>query len=381
MAKRILIFSTAYYPHVGGAEVSIKEITDRIQDFEFDLITAKLSPDLLARERVGNVNVLRIGVGIPIFDKLFLPFRGFFAVRKLQRQYNYHAFYCVMATFASGAAYLFNMFSRNKVPIILNLQEGDSEEHFEKRWFGLINLSWKMALKRTDLLTVLSRFLKDRALNFGYTGEVEVVPNGVDANRFNIELSSTERLEIRQKFGLESGDIVLVTTSRLVKKNGVGDVIESLAHLEKKVKFLILGEGDLKEELQNLATKVGVSDRVIFAGNVSQEILPKYLKAADIFIRSSLSEGFGISFIEAMAARIPVIATAVGGITDFLVDGETGYFCKPGDPANIATTIMRVMSMDDKNRVVENAYKMVLEKYDWERIVPRIKKIFENIKK
>ena len=103
----------------------------------------------------------------------------------------------------------------------------------------------------------------------------------------------------------------------MVIKNGVGDVIKALPKLSENIKFVILGEGELKQKLIKLAKDLGVSDRVIFKGFVSHEKIPKYLKACDIFIRPSLSEGMGNSFIEAMACRIPVIATPVGGIVDF----------------------------------------------------------------
>lgn len=380
--KKVLIFSTAYYPFVGGAEVAVKEITDRLSDFEFDLITAKLKADLPNKERVGNVDIYRLGFGLPVLDKLLLPFWGAIVVNRLQRKNAYLAFYCVMATFASGAAYIFNIFSSQKIPIVLNLQEGDSEEHFGSRWLGLINFSWRMALARTSVLTVLSQFLGDRAKRFGYKGEMKIIPNGVDVRKFELKTwNLEERGRVRKDLGLNEVDIALITTSRLVKKNGVEDVVKALSDLPSNVKFVICGVGELEESLKLKAKSLKVEDRVIFAGNVSQDILPKYLKACDIFVRPSLSEGFGISFIEAMASKLPVVATPVGGITDFLQDGETGYFCKPNNPESVADTIKRVLADPSKNAVVEKAHRMVLEKYDWDKIVPEIGKIFENIKK
>lgn len=389
-SKKVLIFSTAYYPYVGGAEVAIKEITDRIPDVEFHLITARFSKKIPFKEKIGNVLVYRLGVGIPLLDKLLLPFEGALFVRHLQKKNNYQAFWCVMATFASGAAYLSNIFSNKKVPIILNLQEGDSEEHFSKRWFGLIDLSWKMALKRTHILTVLSQFLKDRAERFGYKGEARIIPNGVDLNKFKIEnskLKIKERQEIRNELGLQEKDIVLITSSRLVVKNGVGDVIEALTLLPKEVKFIICGVGELETSLKLKVKRLKLEDRVIFKGFVSHTEMPKYLKACDIFIRASLSEGMGNSFIEAFASGIPVVATPVGGIVDFLKDPtsqgydgtsvQTGYFCEPENPESIAATVKRVIADPNKDKVVENAYNLAIEKYDWDKIAPEMRKVFD----
>ncbi|MDP2947119.1 MAG: glycosyltransferase family 4 protein, partial [Nanoarchaeota archaeon] len=119
--------------------------------------------------------------------------------------------------------------------------------------------------------------------------------------------------------------------------------------------------------------------RVIFMGYVEHSVLNKYLKACDIFIRPSLSEGFGNSFIEAMTCKIPVIVTPVGGITDFLIDNKTGYFCKPENSESIAKTIKKVISDPNKSRIIENAYNMVLQKYDWNLIAQQMLAIFDNI--
>ena len=96
--------------------------------------------------------------------------------------------------FCFGAAYVANIIKFYKpVPIILSLQEGDSEGHFRNRWFGLINLSWRLALKRTKILTVLSSYLAERAKKFGYKGEIKIIPNGVDVKNFDFELNSRRK--------------------------------------------------------------------------------------------------------------------------------------------------------------------------------------------
>lgn len=392
--KKILIFSTAYYPFVGGVEVSVKEITDRIPGIQFDLITARLDSKVSKAafdipERVGNVNVYRVGFGFKTLDKILLPFWGAFRAIKLDNKNHYDFYWCIMATFASGAAYIANILKFwRSAPIILTLQEGDSEEHFKYRWFGLINLSWKLALRNTNKLTALSNFLAERARRFGFKGEIKIIPNGVDINKFEIRNSKSEieeRKKIRQELELKESDVVLVTSSRLVKKNGVGDVILALTKLPENIKFIIFGEGELKESLKLLAKSLEVSERVIFKGYVSHENLPKYLKACDIFIRPSLSEGFGNSFIEAMACKIPVIATPVGGIPDFIFDPSntsgqvaTGYYCEPENPESVANTIQKVISDPNKNEIIENAYNMVKEKYDWDLIAKQMSVVFNK---
>lgn len=380
-SKKILIFSTAYYPLVGGAEVAVKEITDKISDFQFDLITARFKNNLPKFEKIGNINVYRLGFGIPILDKLFLPFWGAVFALRLNKKNCYNAYWCMMVTFASGAAYIANILKFWKLtPVILTLQEGDSEKYLKTKWFGLIDFSWYLALQRSNVVTVISNYLGERAKRLGFTGEIKIIPNGVDMQKFSKEILIEEKNKIRKDLDLEEKDVVLVTTSRLVIKNGIGDVIKALKFLPENIKFVIMGDGELKKKLENLAKDLDVSERVIFKGFVSHEKLPKFLKACDIFIRPSLSEGMGNSFLEAMTVGLPVITTPVGGIPDFLKDKETGLFCKVNDPESIAEKVMEYVNNPDlTNRIVETAKKMVLEKYDWNLVAKNMERIFNRL--
>lgn len=383
--KKILIFSLAYYPrHIGGVEVAIKEITDRIlfAEFEFDMITmAKHKPSF---EKMGNVNVYRVG---PLWlnktktfwklYKYFFIFSAFFKAVKLHRKNHYDIVWSMMANYAGFAALFFKIFNPS-VPFLLTLQEGDPIDYIKRRARPVYPL-FKMIFKRADTIQAISNYLADFGKSMGFKGEPVMIPNGVDIKNFDINLSLEEREQIRKELNLEERDIALVTASRLVVKNGVGDVIKALPKLNQNIKFIILGEGELKEKLKELAKKLNVSDRVIFRGFVSHDKMQKYLKACDIFIRPSLSEGMGNSFIEAMATSIPVIGTPVGGIIDFLIDNKTGYLCQPQNSESVAETIQKVISDSNKNQITENAYNMIVEKYDWNLIAQQMKNVFSNI--
>lgn len=368
--KKILIFSTAYFPFVGGAEITVKELTDRLGDeIEFDLITARMSMNMSKVERVGKVNVYRLGVGIELVDKLLVPFLGAIKVLRLQKKNHYAAYWCIMASFATGAAFIANWFQK-RVPIILTLQEGDSENHINFKRFGLIGFSWRLALRRADILTAISTYLLERGRKLGFRGKGVLIPNGIDIKKF---ANYTPR-----SIGKE---IVLITTSRLSPKNGVGDIISAMKLLPEEIKLKIAGTGALEPKLKSQVRRLELENRVEFLGFVSQTDLPNLLHAADIFIRPSHSEGQGISFIEAMAASLPVVATPVGGIPDFIKDGETGVFCKPRDTESIAQAVMRLVNDEGlQGRVRTNALNLVREKYDWDLIAEEMKnKVFLSV--
>ncbi len=383
--RRILIFSTAYFPFVGGAEVAVKEITDRLGDgFEYDLITAKFERNLPKEEKIGNVNVYRIGSGYSMLDKLLLPFRGAKKVRSLNEKYGYYAFWSIMASFAAGAGYIFNIFQgisgRKKVPMILTLQEGDSENHLSYKWGGLISLSWKSALRRTDILTAISTFLLKRAERNGFSGKSVLVPNGVDLKIFSEHFDDAVKEEMKKKVGKNAGDVLLVTVGRLTHKNGTDDLIRCLPALSKHIRLIIIGKGDDRVKLEKLAASLDVRERVNFLGFVPYEEIPKYLSVCDIFIRPSRSEGFGNAFIEAMASGLPVIATPVGGIPDFIDDRSTGLFCAPDSPQSIAQAIEVILGDPAlKMAMVEKARARVVDRYNWDFIAQEMKAVFNML--
>jgi len=175
----------------------------------------------------------------------------------------------------------------------------------------------------------------------------------------------------------------VITTSRLVFKNAVGDVIKALPFLPLEVKFLVLGVGPDENKLRGLVAELKLENRVLFLGNIEHKDMPKYLKISDIFIRPSISEGLGNSFIEAMAAGLPTIGTPVGGIPDFLIEGETGFLCQPNDPQSIADTINRILNLDKArlDQIKKNASRLVSEKFNWEVVGASMRRIFLAITK
>lgn len=359
--KKILIFSIAYFPHIGGAEVAIKEITDRLRVFEYDMITLNFGNDL-GQEKIGNINIYRVGGA-----KFLFPIRAYLKAKELNKEKKYDLIWSIMAAYAGFASLFFKM--KFNTPFLLTLQEGDSEKHILKR-VGILYLLWKKIFKKADCIQVISNYLSDFAKKYGANCPIEVIPNGVDLNKFK---SKIENLKIND-------EIILITTSRLVKKNAVGDIIEALKYLPENVKLIIIGDGTEKEKLSALSSRLSVQERISFLGYLEHEEMIGHLQNADIFIRPSLSEGLGNSFLEAMAVGIPVIATSVGGIPDFLTNEVTGLFCEVNNPKSIADKVEMYLENDElRKKIVSNAQNMVTQKYDWNLISQKMENLFNKI--
>lgn len=409
-SKRILIFSLTYEPFIGGAEIAVNEITERLPHYEFDMITLRLDSSLQCFEKVGNVSVYRIGfteknalksnkVSFPLsLNKFFFPILAMWKALFLYRKRKYDAIWSIMAAYAGFAALFFKIF-HPRVPYILTLQEGDPIHHIRRR-VRFVHPIWQFIFLKADIIQAISNYLASFACDVGYIKQIEVIPNGVDLSLFTHNHPPHELEHLKNMIGKRthfSGQVgvvdrqdhvLLVTASRLVPKNGVEDIIKSLVYLPKHVFLLIIGDGFLMKRLKFVVEELNLSDRVHFEGFISHDKLPPYLCVSDIFIRPSLSEGFGNAFVEAMAMRVPVIATPIGGITDFVFDpyktidkDPTGLFCAVNNPKSIAYCV-RVFLSDEKlkNKIIENAEKMVKEKYDWNLVAKDMdERVFKKV--
>ena len=207
--------------------------------------------------------------------------------------------------------------------------------------------------------------------------KVHLIPNGVDVNRFNTFLDGSR---IRKKLGLKDQAIVF-TLRKHDSKYGIEFLIRAAAIVKRihpKIVFIIGGDGPLKNYHEKLAMLLGVSDIVIFTGEIPQEEMPFYYAMSDIAVTPSVQEAFGLVITEAMACGKPVIGTRVGGIPDQIIDGYNGFLVTPKNPLEIAQKICWMIENPDKaNQMGLNGRKTVEEKFNFNK---RTKDIFSLYK-
>jgi glycosyltransferase involved in cell wall biosynthesis len=356
--KKILIFSMAYFPHVGGAEVAVKELTDRIHDIEFHMVTMRFSAAEPREEKMGNVIVHRVGIpGSTLIHKFFFQIFSVRHAMSLHKRVGFDAVWALMAHSAGVPAALFKL-RYSTVPMLLTLQEGDPPRQIERTMLPLWPL-FSRAFTHADRVQTISNFLGEWARVRGFSGPLVVIPNGVDLKHFTGEPISHE-------------GTVLITASRLFYKNAVDNVIEALPLLPE-VHFQIAGIGPEESKLRQKAKELKVEERIHFLGHIDHAQLPILLRSADIFIRPSRSEGMGNAFIEAMASSIPVIGTAVGGIPDFLKDGETGFVVEVDNPKSIADAVEKILKNPQQTQTIVKKAKELSTQYDWDMLAIRMR--------
>ncbi len=370
---KVLIFSLAYYPYIGGAEIAIQEIAKRLQsEFEFDLIGCRFSSADKPEEKIGNVRVLRVGLGGRL-DKYLYPWRALALAVKLHQRNNYKIVWGVMGSYGGLAALMFKR-KFPEVKYLLTEQSGDS------KWFWLVRTWWwrpwfKKIYQQADFIQVISSYLAKVVRGYGYQGELKIIPNGID-----LSWQQMDSILLDKSLSLPPHSKVVLTVSRLVKKNGLEFLIKAMALLPDNYHLLIIGEGPLRGSLQRLVGKLKLKHRVHFLGQIPYHHLPAYYARADVFCRPSLTEGLGNVFLEAMAMRVPVVATPVGGIVDIIKDRENGLLVKVGDPQDIALNLKEAVENEAlRQRFIQAGAALVKDKYSWDKIARDMRQIFLDL--
>ncbi|MBW3626435.1 MAG: glycosyltransferase [Actinobacteria bacterium] len=195
---------------------------------------------------------------------------------------------------------------------------------------------------------------------------ITVVPCGVDLGHFRPE----GPVELRRP-----GRRRVVVLSRLVERKGIGNVIAALAEVPG-VELVVAGgppagmvDDDVEaRRFRAMATSLGVADRVELRGAVSREHVPALLRSADVVACCPWYEPFGLVAVEAMACGVPVVASAVGGLGENVVDGVTGLLVPPRQPRRIAEALAAVLGDDERRRAMGTAGRRRAERFGWERV-------------
>ena len=236
------------------------------------------------------------------------------------------------------------------------------------------------SMERAKRIITISHFTRERLLELGIEEkEIEVIPPGVDSLRFRPDLDADAVLKKHHLFGRQ----VILTVSHLVRRKGHANVIRALPRVLEKVPeaiYLIVGRGPEDDNLRKLAQTLGILDRVVFAGFVSNEEIPLYYNVCQVFIMPSYEikeegdvEGFGIVFLEANACGKPVIGGRSGGVVDAVVDGETGLLVDPLNTEEISVALVKLLTDESlAERLGQRGRKRVEKELSWEKVTERI---------
>lgn len=238
---------------------------------------------------------------------------------------------------------------------------------FKKQYLKLIFKHASMVIALTEDMRREIREICDR--------QVVVVPNGVDLNQFE----NVSGKDIRRQLEISVGRKVIVFVGRLHPIKGLGYLVRAMKLVKERNKDAVLvmvGGGEEKGRLEKLAADLGLLEDIRFVDSVASEEVPRFLMASDVFVLPSMSEGFPNVILEAMACGLPIVATRVGGLPEIIEDGKNGLLVEPGNPEQIAGSILQLLGDDRVREKISENNREKVKNYDWERVIDKLEEIY-----
>jgi glycosyltransferase involved in cell wall biosynthesis len=329
----VLIVTYEYPPLGGGGGVIFRDLAEELaRDMDVTVLTSGRT-GLPARETDGRLEIIRVPVLMRNAESTAsLPsMLSFFpsslrAGAKLMREQHFDLVHTSFAV-PSGPSGLL-LARKFGLPHVLSLHGGDiydPSKTLSPHRTPLLKQTVRWVIHGSDRVVAQSSDTRKRALAIYGERPIDTIPLAIRPPEF--EKISREDLGL----DLSPDDVVLATVGRLVARKGLAELIEILADLaDPRFKLLVVGEGPERAALEDLARECEVADSLRFCGFVAEEVKWQILAAADLYVSTSLHEGFGIVFLEAMENELPVLCYDRGGQVDFVND-EVGRLLPLGD--------------------------------------------------
>jgi N-acetyl-alpha-D-glucosaminyl L-malate synthase BshA len=237
----------------------------------------------------------------------------------------------------------------------------------------------RFAIEQSDGVTSISQYLRERTIKeFKIKRDIEVIPNFVNCD-FYVPLSDDDRRQKRSRFAAPDEKILIhLSNFRPVKR--VTDAVEVFARVVEKMPahLLLVGDGPDRSAAEWMAHKKGIQERVHFLGK--QDSVNELLPLADLMLMPSELESFGLAALEAMACRVPAIATKVGGVPELIQDGVNGRLFPVGEVEAMANAAVELLLDPDKlDTMATTARQTAQQSFCASKIIPKYEQYYERV--
>ncbi len=388
---RIALFTDTYTPEINGVASSCKALRDILVKNGHDVLVVTTNPfnNKVMQEKGGIVRV----PGIEI-KKLYNY--------RLAQLYNSEVMDIVRKfkpdIIHTQTEYSIGIFSRTaadnlKVPVVYTyhtMYEDYSyyitNGHFDRVAKGIFRVLTKGLVNGADEFITPSLKTKDYMRQIGVDGYINVIPTGIDFSKFfpeNIKPGTKEKL--RKKFNIKPSTFTVLSLGRIAQEKSIDFSIDCFAYFIKKypkidAKMIITGKGPAEEELKKYVSDNNLNNKIIFTGPCDPSEVQNYYTLGDAFVSSSLSETQGLTYMEAMAAHLYVLARYDHNLVDVIQDGVTGFFFE--NKEEFAEKLLIAYNMKNKNDVsmLNKAIKGI-DQYSIDTFYERIMKAYRHARK
>jgi len=237
----------------------------------------------------------------------------------------------------------------------------------------------KRLLENVDAVIVPTEKVKNRHIENGVRCEFNVIPSGIDLERHKQRISSEERNEIRQRYGISEDKTVLINLGRIASEKNINELIDYFTRVSSKAQntlLMIVGDGPAKEQLQNKVSDINMSEKIIFTGMVSPCDVHKYYQSADIFVSASTSETQGLTYIEAAANSLPLLCRYDECLKNVIVKGENGFAYN--DENEFANALDALLSSKDTLKVMGQRSEAIVQQFDKKIFAESVMRVYAS---
>lgn len=340
---RILIINFEYPPLGGGGGVATKLLAEKMAaEHQVVVLTTKF-PGLASKEISGGLVIRRVAVlGRKSRPTASLLSMGTFVPTALWAGWQLcrrHKFDVINAQFVLPSGLVAAVLSRiYRVPLVVSFIGGDlydPSKGTSPHRHATLRLMVRLVAGLAEARTAISEDTRRHAR------ELHGVRQPITVVHLGIEPCFVQKRS-RHELGLSERAAIFVAVGRLIPRKGYETLIRAWRDVPD-AQLIILGSGPQRQSLKELIVRLGLDKRVQLRGYVSDQVKQDLLQAADGYVSASRHEGFGLVFLEAMAAGLPIVATDRGGQTDFLVPGENAWLVSPGDAEALAAAVRELL--------------------------------------
>jgi len=371
---RIIQVSPYFYPHVGGVESHVLDLSKELasRGHEVHVLTTNMGK-MPERETMLDFDILRLKPLSILFKTPIVP-RIQKRVGKMNADVVHShsppplsSYYATKGCKSSKSPHVITYHCDVEIPSPL----GKLVAGFYRRTYE------SYTVKRADKIIVTSGSYHATSRSV-WRYHPEIIPNTVDAERFN---PKNDGSMVREKHGIGPDELTVLFVGRIVWHKGIEYLMEASRILEE-VKFLVVGSGENLRKYQEKADSIGIGDRVIFTGRLSWADLPKYYAACDIFVLPSISrlEAFGIATLEAMSTGKPAVVADIPGVREVIEDGKEGLIFDVMDAEDLAKKIAILLHDPKLRKKMGKAGRKKVEKeFLISTVADQIEKVYEEL--